>query len=62
MLLKLKNRKRSYKGKVDRSANPIKKIIKNAEEMSLYDRVSKKNYKIILYAYACIHYYLIIIK
>jgi hypothetical protein len=27
--------------------------------MSLYDIVSKKNYKIILYAYACIHYYLI---
>ena len=27
-----------------------------AEEMSLYDIVSKKNYKIILYAYACIHY------
>jgi hypothetical protein len=25
--------------------------------MSLYDIVSKKNYKIILYAYTCIHYY-----
>ncbi len=32
-----------------------------AEEMSLYDIVSKKNYKIILYTYACIHYYLIIL-
>ena len=29
--------------------------------MSLYDIVSKKNYKIILYTYACIHYYIIII-
>jgi hypothetical protein len=27
--------------------------------MSLYDTVSKKNYKIILYTYDCKHYYLI---
>jgi hypothetical protein len=34
------------------------KTIAGAEEMSLYDIVSKKNYKIILYTYACILYYL----
>jgi hypothetical protein len=34
-------------------------MLKDTEEMSLYGIVSKKNYKIILYAYACIHYYLI---